>query len=111
MPMMQVGPTSVAANASSGNVLLGLIYEFPPFNCVAEFGLEGSAAGLVVTVTTGTDIICQEMSVPSQNRFAIYPDDVLLNDVIRGGERITIVYRNTTVGALNAFTSVKLTPV
>lgn len=102
---------AVPANGSSGNVLSGNLYEFPPFNAVAEFGMEASAQGLTVSVTTGTDIIAQGVAVPIANRAPIYPDDFVLNDVIHGGERLTVTYTNGTAAALNAWTTIKLTPI
>ncbi len=101
---------AIAANSTSANVLGGNLYEFPPFPAVVEFGVEASAQGLQVSITTGTDIIAQSMAVPIANRAPIYPDDFVLNDVIRGGERITIIYQNVIAAPLNAWTTVKLTP-
>lgn len=102
---------AIAANSTSANVVQGNLYEFPPFNAVAEFGFEASAQGLQVTVTTGTDIIAQNVSVPIANRAPIYPDDFVLNDVIHGGERLTVIFQNITAAALNAWTTIKLTPL
>lgn len=116
-------PTIMLFNGASGtgaalpasgvlaNVLAGNLYEFPPFNAVAEFGFEASAQGAAVTVTTGTDIIAQGIAVPIANRAPIYPDDFVLNDIIHGGERLTIAYTNAAAVALNVWTTVKLTPL
>lgn len=102
---------ALAASGSLSNVLAGNLYEFPPFNAVAEFGFESSAQGAVVSVTTGTDIIASAIAVPIANRAPIYPDDFVLNDVIHGGERLTIFYANLAAVALNVWTTVKLTPI
>jgi hypothetical protein len=102
---------AIPASTTSANLLAGNLYEFPPFNAVAEFGFEASAQGLQVTVTTGTDIIAQGVTVPIANRAPIYPDDFVLNDVIHGGERLTLVAQNITAGALNLWTTIKLTPL
>ena len=110
MPVMS-DRRSVAANSVSGNVLAGSQFEFLPYPARVEFGLTGSAIGLNATVTTGNDVLQADQEVNAQNRLPLYPDDFILIDVVRPGERIVVNYRNTTVGAINAFTSVRITPI
>lgn len=110
MPVIQ-GSVSVAANSTNDNVLTGSQFEFLPYNAFLEFGLVGSATGLVADVYSGQDTLCEGMALSTQNRFPVYPDDFPLNDVAAGGERIKARIRNTTGGALTAFFSVKITPV
>ena len=110
--MLMMGTTSVGAGATNVNVLAGLAYEFAPFNARARFGLVGDAAGeLRVTVTTGSTVIMQESAVSRAARVPIMPDDFLLTDVLRRGERITIQARNTGAGANVLFWAVELIPV
>jgi len=110
MPVIQ-SSVVVAANAVNDNVLQGSQFEFLPYNSLLEFGLNGSAAGLVADVYSGQDTVAEAYALNSQNRFPIYPDDYPLNDVAAAGERIKVRLRNTTGGNLTAFFSVKITPV
>lgn len=110
MPVIQ-NSVSVAANSTNDNVIQGSQFEFLPYNAMLEFGLCGSAAGLVADVYSGQDTVAESFALNTQNRFPVYPDDYPLNDVAGAGERVKVRIRNTTVGALTAFYSVKITPV
>lgn len=109
MPVIQ-NSVSIAANATNDNVIQGSQFEFLPYDSFLEFGLNGSAAGLVADVYTGQDTIAEGMAVNTQNRFPLYPDDYTLNDVAAAGERMKVRVRNTTGGALTVFYSVRVTP-
>jgi hypothetical protein len=110
MPVIQ-NSVSVAANATNDNIIQGSQFEFLPYNAMLEFGLVGSAAGLVADVYSGQDTVAESFALSTANRFPLYPDDYPLNDVAAGGERIKVRIRNTTGGALTCFYSVKITPV
>lgn len=109
MPVIQ-NSVSIAANAVNDNVIQGSQFEFLPYDAYLEFGLNGSALGLLVDVYSGQDTIAEAMALNALNRFPTYPDDYTLNDVAAAGERIKIRVRNTTGGALTVFYSVRLTP-
>lgn len=110
MPTVQ-SSVSVAANAVNDNILQGSQWEYLPYDAYLEFGLVGSATGLVLDVYSGQDTLAESMAPSLQNRFPVYPDDFTLNDVAGGGERIKIRARNTTGGALTLFYAIRLTPV
>jgi hypothetical protein len=110
MPMIQV-TGSVAANSTNDNVLTGSQFEYLPFNAALEFGLVGSAAGLQVDAYSGSDLLCEGMSISTQNRFPVFPDDFVLSDIAAGGERIKVRVRNTTGGALTYYVGVRITPI
>lgn len=110
MPVIQ-NSVSVAANSTNDNVIQGSQFEFLPYNAMLEFGLCGSAAGLVADVYSGQDTVAESFALNTQNRFPVYPDDYPLNDVAGAGERVKVRIRNTTGGALTCFYSVKITPV
>jgi len=110
MPLVQ-NTVSIAANATLENAMAGSQFEFLPYNAMLEFGLQGSAAGLVADVYSGQDVLAEGMALPLQNRYPLYPDDFNLNDVAAGGERIKVRIRNTTAGALSAFWAIRITPV
>jgi len=113
MPIIQ-GRTSVALSSVNDNVLAGSQFEFAPFNALVEFGLCGdaNAVDLRVDIYSGQDVICEQLEPNAQARIPIYPDDFVLQDVVRAGERIKIRVRNVSAAAARTlFHSVRLTPV
>lgn len=109
MPTIQ-GSVSVAANAVNDNVLTGSQWEYLPYNARVDFGLVGSATGLLCDVFSGQDNIAEGYAPSIANRFPINPDDFTLSDVVAGGERLKVRARNTTGGALTLFFSVLINP-
>ena len=110
MPVIQ-NSVSIAGNAINDNVIQGSQFEFLPYNAALEFGLCGSATGLVADVYSGQDTVAETFALNAQNRIPVFPDDFALNDVAAAGERIKVRIRNTTGGALTAFYSVRITPI
>lgn len=110
MPLIQ-GSVSVAAGATNDNVIAGSQFEFLPYNAFLEFGLNGSAAGLLADVYSGQDVLGEGLALTAQNRIPVYPDDFNLNDVAAAGERIKLRVRNPTGGALTVQYAVKITRV
>lgn len=110
MPVIQ-NSVSVAANGVNDNVLAGSQFEFLPYNAKIDFGLSGGAAGLLVDVFSGQDIVAESFAPPASNRTPVNPDDFTLTDVAAAGERLKIRVRNTTGGALTLFFSVSILPI
>lgn len=110
MPTIQ-NKITINAGLTNDNVITGSQFEFLPYHSRLDFGLNGSAAGLVADVYTGSDTICESLGVNAANRFPIWPDDYTLNDVAAAGERVKIRVRNPTGGNLDLFYSVKITPI
>lgn len=110
MPVIQNSVT-IAANTTNDNVIQGSQFEFLPFNAQLEFGLNGSAAGLVADVYSGSDTVAERYALNTTNRFPVYPDDYNLTDVAAAGERVKVRVANTTGGALTLFYSVRVTPI
>jgi hypothetical protein len=102
---------SIAANSVNDNVLSGSQFEYLPYAANLEFGLVGSAVGILADVYSGQDILCEQMGISTQNRFPVFPDDYTLTDVAGPGERLKIRGRNTTGGALTLFYAVRITPI
>lgn len=104
---------SVAANATVTNVLSGSQYEFLPFASLVEIGLAAESAGILTTVSSGSDILQEEGPVPvlAAGAFPKYPDEFHLSDEAAPGDRLKVSLRNTTGGAVNIITVVKLTPM
>jgi hypothetical protein len=110
MPMIQV-TGSVAANSVNDNVLTGSQFEYLPYNATLEFGLVGSATGMLADAYSGSDLLCEGMAISTANRFPVFPDDYTLTDLAAGGERIKVRMRNTTGGALTYFVAIRITPL
>jgi hypothetical protein len=110
MPLMQF-TGSVAANSTNDNVLTGSQFEYLPYNAALEFGIVGSAVGLLADAYSGSDLLCEGMAISTANRFPVFPDDYVLTDVAAGGERLKVRLRNTTGGALTFFVAVRITPL
>lgn len=102
---------SVAANSTIDNVFSGSIYEFLPWNAAINLGITGAATGLVATVNTGSDTVQEEAPVNILTTFPKIPDDMDIQDVARGGERLVVKIRNTTAGAIVVRVLAQLSPV
>jgi hypothetical protein len=110
MPTIQ-SSVSVPANGSIESLISGSQFEFAPYNASVEIALVGAAAGLVADVSTGQDLVAEAYLISSANRFPIMPDDFLIQDVVRQGERIKMRVRNTTAAAIVVWFNVRIFPV
>lgn len=110
MPAIQ-GQVSILPGVTNNNVLSGSAWEYLPYNAIVEFGLVDDANGDVrVTVQSGADVLMEECPVSVANRFPLYPDDFILEDVAAAGERLVIRARNTDAATTSVFRySVRLT--
>ncbi len=102
--------TSIAANATSENVLTGQRFERCPY-AAALGGLyvTGSATGLTAELNVGGRSVTPPTGVNVQNRFPVVPDDCLIEEwEAYAGELIQLRGVNTTAGALTLFWRVEL---
>lgn len=102
---------AVAANAVVENVLAGKIYEFASANSIASLLATASAVGLRISFIIGNEVQLDDQEISAANRFPLMPDDFLTRGGALKGDRIVIRLRNTTVGAINAFTKLDLEPI
>jgi len=112
MPSIQ-RQVSIAAASVNANVLEGSQFEFLPFNAFLEFGLVGDANAIVlfVDVSSGQDVLAEDMQISAANRIPVYPDDFPLTDVAMAGERIKIRVRNVhATVARTIFFNLRITP-
>lgn len=100
--------TVVQANSTVDNVITGSIYEFMPRNAALSIGNTASAAGLVVTINSGSDTVLEEAPVNPTTSPPVIPDDMDVQDVAAAGERLVIKARNTTAGPLTLYTLVQI---
>lgn len=102
---------SVAANATSANVMAGSLYEVLARPSIVEFGMTASAVGILATILLGGETLMQDQEISGANRYPIVPDDWILKAAGRAGAKIYITYRNRTVGALTVTQVLNITPV
>jgi hypothetical protein len=102
---------SVAANAVVANALSGKLYEFVTRPSIVRLYATASAVGLNMTFLVGGVAILSDQEVNAQNRMPIVPDDFVVEAMAPAGTRLLISYRNTTAGAITAFSRVDLIPV
>lgn len=110
MPTIQ-GTAALLTATVNDNVITGSQWEYLPYNAAVEFGLVGSATGLVCDVFSGQDNLAEGFAPSTANRFPVYPDDFTLTDVAAAGERLKIRVRNPTGGTLTIFFCVRISPV
>lgn len=91
--------------------LQGQQFEYLPFASALEFAITAAAAGLQVTVYSGSDLLQQRGPASVKATPPLYPDDFMLTDMARAGERISIEVSNPTAGAIAGEVVVKVTPL
>lgn len=100
---------SIAANSTNNNVLSGQRYERPPFSGIGSLYATGSAAGLTAELNVAGNSITPPVTVNSQNRIPVVPDDLLLEGFeIPGDTLLQLTVVNTTAGALTFFWKVEI---
>lgn len=111
MPTIRVSSKNVPAN---GTVfpLQGSQYEFLPFPAQISFAVVASAAGITADVFSGTDVLQQNGPVSVKTTPPVFPDDFMLTDVARAGERLSVVLRETAgVATTSVETIAIITPL
>lgn len=110
MPVIQKKFT-IAAGAVLDNAFSGSQFEFLPYNAKIDFGMNQSAAGLIVDAYSGQDVLCEQMEPAINARYPINPDDFTLTDVAAQGERMKLRARNPTAGPLDLYVGLIITPI
>lgn len=111
MAQIMTDRQSVVANAVITNVLTGKVHEFLSRPSAVRLYACGSAVGLNATLIVGNVTAMQDQEVNAQNRMPIVPDDFVVEAGGLAGERVVVSLRNTTGGAITAFTRVEIVPV
>ena len=110
MPVIQKEVT-VPLNGSIDNVVSGSAFEFLRGNSVVSIGVTAAAAGVVVNIQSGADVVLEESDAYIKTQFPIIPDEMFYNDVGVQGDRLVIRLRNTTAGDIVARAIVQITPL
>lgn len=99
MPVIQQ-EKSIAANSTDPNIISGSAFEIARGRQLVSMGVTGAAAGLLLTITSGSDLILAESAVYIKTQFPIIPDEMFYNDVQESADRLVLQIRNSTGGAL-----------
>lgn len=108
--MVMTDVQSVAANATTGNILAGKAKEFCEEASIVVVGVNASAVGLRCSLIIGSEVVIDDQEVSGINRMPQFPEDVLAEGGAFPGDRITLRLRNTTAGAITGFTKINISP-
>jgi hypothetical protein len=103
----------VVAAGASEQMLVGSQVEFLPVNAQIEIAILAVAAGVLASVSSGSDSLMEEapVFVAAAGVAPRYPDDFLLSDVAAAGERLQARVRNTTAAAIAVTAAVRTTAI
>jgi len=103
---------SVAAGATF-EPLNGWQYEYAPFGGTIEILQDAGAVGVVNTITSGSDTLQERSPVSSGGTTGQMPSvfaRVPVLDEVAAGDRLKILYENTTGGAVVVNGTITYTP-
>ncbi len=101
---------SVVANTVVANALSGKSNEFITETSRVRFSVVASAIGMFCTCLVGDEVVVEDQEVSAANRSPLVPDDLLADAGGLPGDRVVVKLRNSTGGALVAFTRVDIEP-
>lgn len=115
MPVVQ-NQVSLAAGASSANLISGSAFEFARTREIISIGVAATATGTFIGLTVGSDLVLEDtppvvIAAATNGGFPLVPDQMLYNDVANPGDRIVIRARNPTGGAIVLSWIVQIQPV
>lgn len=97
--MTDVG-RSVAANASTANVLDGKPEVYLSRNSGLAFYLVAAAIGIFATILVGDSVVVDDQEISGINRFPIRPDDLFARSGGAAGDLVFVRLRNSTGAAI-----------
>lgn len=109
MPFFQNEQT-VPANGTVQNILAGSVFEYAPYDATILVGFTGAATGLLINVTTGSDVVAEPFPPFVATAFPINPDQMMVADLVNAGERIVFTVRNTTGAGIVVRTAMQMVP-
>lgn len=108
--MVMTDVTSVAANATSTNVLAGKIAEFLAENSILRLFAAAAAVGVFCTFLVGDAVLVDDQEISGINRFPIKPDDLVDEGAGFGSDRLLLRFRNSTGAAIVVKTRLEIEP-
>lgn len=115
MPLIRT-QTSVAANGTA-YPLQGSQFEYLPYNARVSFAIVGpdtTPGAITATIYSGSDIVQQDGPItekPTTDQKISLQDDFLITDVAGGGERLSVVLKNSSAGAITVLVAVQIYPL
>jgi len=100
MKVMVDAARSVAANASTANILDGKAEVYLSRNSMLTFWISAAAVGLLATILVGDSVVVDDQEVSNSNRFPIRPDDLFASSGGAAGDLVYVRIRNRTGGAV-----------
>jgi len=113
MPLIS-GLVSVAANATSANVLAGSPFEFvaqPSIIKLACTQAGAAASDITADFQIGGESLAQAANVSDRSAFPTFLDDIFVEAGAQAGERLFLTFSNTTAGALVVQFLVDIMPI
>jgi len=89
-------------------------YRYAPYRALMELFHRATAAGIVVTVTTGSDTVQEESPVTAGGTAGQIPSRLNVEpvtDKVDAGDLLKVRYRNTTAGALTVDGQIAITGI
>lgn len=102
---------SVAAGASTNNLLSGSAFELARTRELLSIGVTASVTGGFIGITVGSDLVLEDTPPYVSANYPIIPDQMYYNDVANPGDRIVIRARNPTAGAITFNYTVQISQV
>lgn len=101
MPVI-TGTTTVAANTTTANLLVGNISEFLGRPSIVNLFAAADLPGLLTTLLIGNDVTIDDQEMSDANRFPQSPEDFLERGGGFQGDRLTLRLHNPTAGIIIA---------
>jgi len=102
--------TSVAANATSANVLAGKIAEFLAEASILRLFAAAAAIGVFCTFFVGESVLIDDQEISGVNRFPIKPDDLVDEGAGFANDRLLLRFRNSTGAAIVVKSRLEIEP-
>jgi len=112
--MPQLSWTQSILAGATFQPILGWQYEYVPFGGAIKINHDAAAVGVVATVTSGSDTLQERSPLSAGGTVGVFPSDLdvpPLLDEVAAGDRIKILYENTSGGAVNVQGVIDYTPV
>lgn len=109
--MVMTDTVSVAANATSANVLAGKLAEFLAERSVVRLYVAAAAVGVFASLLIGDSVLVDDQEVSGVNRFPIKPDDLVDEGAGFDGDRLILRFRNSTGAAIVVNSRVEIEPL
>lgn len=111
--MAKLSWDAIIAAGSTFLPLTGWQFEYAPFGGIISLLHRATLTGVVVTVTTGSDTLQERSPVSAGGTAGVVPSDLdvpALTEEVAGGDRLKILYDNTSGVAVNVTGEIDYSP-